>query len=157
MPEKEINIDVSKDLLFVSLLVRFSLSFYSYTRVQEDTDVPYEEEILRHPYQVKCWLRYVEHKQNTRSPPAAVFLVYERAVKELPGRWVEHQSNNHAYFIMCICCSYKLWYNYLKFRRHTVRTRFDKIAQNEWYYDFLHTGASQIQLMKKLTMHLREL
>ena len=58
-------------------------------RVQADSDLPYEEEILRHPYQVKCWMRYVEHKQNTRAPTAAVNMVYERALKELPGRWVE--------------------------------------------------------------------
>ena len=58
-------------------------------RVQADSDLPYEEEILRHPYQVKCWMRYVEHKQNTRAPTAAVNMVYERALKELPGRWAE--------------------------------------------------------------------
>ena len=86
------EVDVSKDFVFVSqpyseiVEVLTAFPFPTFAHAQEDSDVPYEEEILRHPYQVKCWLRYVEHKLNTRSPNAAVCLVYERAVKELPGR-----------------------------------------------------------------------
>uniref|UniRef100_A0A8B9NZG6 XPA binding protein 2 n=1 Tax=Apteryx owenii TaxID=8824 RepID=A0A8B9NZG6_APTOW len=49
---------------------------------------------------VKCWLRYVEAKQ--KGPRQGLNLVYERALKELPG-------------------SYKLWYNYLKQRRKQVK------------------------------------
>ena len=30
----------------------------------EEEDIPYEEEILRNPCAVKCWLRYIEHKKN---------------------------------------------------------------------------------------------
>ena len=30
----------------------------------EEDDIPYEEEILRNPCAVKCWLRYIEHKKN---------------------------------------------------------------------------------------------
>ena len=101
MPEKEMDIDVSKDLLFVSWVVP-NFNIWPCARVQEDTDVPYEEEILRHPYQVKCWLRYVEHKQNTSSPPGAIFLVYERAVKELPGRWVEPQTSETTPITCCV-------------------------------------------------------
>ena len=52
--------------------------------LQEESDLPYEEEILRHPYQVKCWMRYIEHKSN--APKAVINLIYERALKELPGR-----------------------------------------------------------------------
>ncbi|CAH1785851.1 unnamed protein product [Owenia fusiformis] len=68
----------------------------------EEDDLAYEEEILRNPFSVKCWLRYVDHKKD--SPRHAVNLVYERALKELPG-------------------SYKLWYNYLKLRRKQVKGR----------------------------------
>ncbi|XP_048587532.1 pre-mRNA-splicing factor SYF1-like [Nematostella vectensis] len=69
----------------------------------EEEDLPYEEEILRNPFSVKCWQRYVEHKTKTGSR-SAVNMIYERALKELPG-------------------SYKLWYNYLKIRRKQVKGR----------------------------------
>ncbi|XP_070582113.1 pre-mRNA-splicing factor SYF1-like [Ptychodera flava] len=68
----------------------------------EEDDLPYEEEILRNPYSVKCWLRFIEHKSE--GPAKAINVVYERALKELPG-------------------SYKLWYNYLKHRRKHVKGR----------------------------------
>ncbi|KAB0797470.1 hypothetical protein PPYR_08463 [Photinus pyralis] len=67
-----------------------------------DDDLPYEEEILRNPYSVKHWLRYIDYKKN--APKHGVNIVYERALKELPG-------------------SYKLWYNYLKTRRQQARGR----------------------------------
>ncbi|XP_065332050.1 pre-mRNA-splicing factor syf1 homolog [Cloeon dipterum] len=67
-----------------------------------DDDLPYEEEILRNPFSVKHWLRYIDHKKS--GPPNNVNIIYERALKELPG-------------------SYKLWYNYLKLRRRQVRGR----------------------------------
>lgn len=67
--------------------------------VIEQDDLPYEEEVLRNPYSVKCWLRYVEHKENAL--PKQLNMIYERALKELPG-------------------SYKLWYNYLRLRRSQV-------------------------------------
>ncbi|XP_048776808.1 pre-mRNA-splicing factor SYF1-like isoform X1 [Ostrea edulis] len=68
----------------------------------EEDDLPFEEEILRNPYSVKSWLRYLEYKKEaTRN---CVNLIYERALRELPG-------------------SYKLWYNYLKLRRRQVKGR----------------------------------
>jgi len=68
----------------------------------EEEDLPYEEEILRNPFSVKCWLRYIDFKKS--SPVKALNLIYERALKELPG-------------------SYKLWYNYLRLRRTQVLGR----------------------------------
>uniref|UniRef100_A0A1I8GF51 Pre-mRNA-splicing factor SYF1 n=2 Tax=Macrostomum lignano TaxID=282301 RepID=A0A1I8GF51_9PLAT len=79
-----------------------TLFIYSLTP-QEEEDLPYEEEILRNPYSVKSWLRYVEHKADGRRP-VAVCQIYERAVKQLPG-------------------SYKLWYRYLRYRRLLARAR----------------------------------
>ncbi|KAI4466206.1 pre-mrna splicing factor [Holotrichia oblita] len=67
-----------------------------------DEDLPYEEEILRNPYSVKHWLRYIDHKKNAQK--FAVNIIYERALKELPG-------------------SYKLWYNYLRTRRRQIKGR----------------------------------
>jgi pre-mRNA-splicing factor SYF1 len=51
---------------------------------QEEEDLAYEEEILRNPYSVKCWSRYLEHKKSAAR--SVLNLVYERALKELPGR-----------------------------------------------------------------------
>jgi len=51
---------------------------------QNEEDLPYEEEILRNPYSVKHWQRYIDHLKNTNSKNLNV--VYERALKELPGR-----------------------------------------------------------------------
>ncbi|XP_069459971.1 pre-mRNA-splicing factor SYF1 isoform X2 [Ambystoma mexicanum] len=68
----------------------------------EEEDLQYEEEILRNPFSVKCWIRYIEFKQN--APQNVLNLIYERALRELPG-------------------SYKLWYNYLKQRRKQVKMR----------------------------------
>ncbi|XP_038206702.1 pre-mRNA-splicing factor syf1 homolog [Zerene cesonia] len=65
-----------------------------------EEDLPYEEEILRNPFSVKHWLRYIEHKKA--APKQEINLIYERALKELPG-------------------SFKLWYNYLKLRRTQIR------------------------------------
>lgn len=68
----------------------------------EESDLPYEEDILRNPYSVKCWLRYIEHKKD--APKNIINMIYERAIKEMPG-------------------SYKLWYNYLRLRRKQIRGR----------------------------------
>lgn len=68
----------------------------------EEDDIPYEEEILRNPCAVKCWLRYIDHKKG--SSKNVINMVYERALKELPG-------------------SYKLWYSYLKLRRNQIKGR----------------------------------
>ncbi|XP_077118415.1 pre-mRNA-splicing factor SYF1 [Ranitomeya variabilis] len=68
----------------------------------EEDDLQFEEEILRNPYSVKCWMRYIESKLS--APAHTLNLIYERALKELPG-------------------SYKLWYAYLKQRRKQVKRR----------------------------------
>ena len=47
--------------------------------------MPYEEEILRNPFSVKHWLRYIDHKKG--SPRHTVNVIFERALKELPGRY----------------------------------------------------------------------
>ncbi|VDM38472.1 unnamed protein product [Toxocara canis] len=69
--------------------------------VLEEEDVGFEENILRNPYSLRCWLRYIEHKKKCKAPLKQINMVYERALKELPG-------------------SYKLWYNYLRFRRKQI-------------------------------------
>lgn len=66
----------------------------------EEDDLPYEEEIIRNPFSVKHWMRYIDFKKDKSKD--VINLICERALKELPG-------------------SYKLWYSYLKLRRQQVR------------------------------------
>ncbi|EDL21924.1 XPA binding protein 2, isoform CRA_a [Mus musculus] len=52
--------------------------------VFEEEDLPYEEEIMRNQFSVKCWLRYIEFKQG--APKPRLNQLYERALKLLPCR-----------------------------------------------------------------------
>lgn len=45
----------------------------------------HEEEILRNPFSVRCWLRYAQARQ--KGPRHRLNLLFERALRELPGRW----------------------------------------------------------------------
>jgi hypothetical protein len=70
----------------------------------EEDDVAYEEDCIRNPYSLKTWLRYLEHKTKNCTNWLPVYLIYERALKQLPG-------------------SYKLWHNYLKLRRQHLKPK----------------------------------
>ena len=68
-----------------------------YKLIQEEDDLPYEEELLRNPYTLKCWLRYLDHKK--RSKPEILYFIYERSLKELPGRYTDiFYKNIHGIF-----------------------------------------------------------
>ncbi|OBZ84251.1 Pre-mRNA-splicing factor syf1 [Choanephora cucurbitarum] len=62
--------------------------------------MPYEEELLRSPFSIRTWIRYIDHKRNGSF--SELCFVFERALKELPG-------------------SYKLWKQYLDFRRDKLK------------------------------------
>ncbi|XGW11905.1 hypothetical protein V3C99_012962 [Haemonchus contortus] len=66
-----------------------------------DEDVPYEEDILRNPTSLRSWQRYIDHKKKTNSPWRQICQVYERSLKVFDR-------------------SYKLWYNYLRFRQRVI-------------------------------------
>ncbi|KAL6990987.1 hypothetical protein U1Q18_009108 [Sarracenia purpurea var. burkii] len=63
-------------------------------------DLLYEEELLRNPFSLKLWWRYLVARIDTPFKKRSV--IYERALKALPG-------------------SYKLWYAYLRERLELVR------------------------------------
>jgi pre-mRNA-splicing factor SYF1 len=65
-----------------------------------DDDLLYEEELLRNPYSLKMWWRYIQARSDAAARRR--YVLYERALKALPG-------------------SYKLWAAYLKERRLAVR------------------------------------
>ena len=48
-------------------------------------DLLYEEELLRNPYSLKWWWRYIQAKTNAAARKR--YLLYERAVKALPGSY----------------------------------------------------------------------
>ena len=66
-------------------------------------DIPYEEDILKNPYSLKAWGRYLDHKKH--APPKIRNMIYERAVQEMPG-------------------SYKLWKSYLDERRSQLKYKY---------------------------------
>ena len=65
-----------------------------------DDDLLYEEELLRTPYNLTLWVRYLDARKD--APSKKRHLLYERAVRALPG-------------------SYKLWHAYLRERLEPAR------------------------------------
>lgn len=65
-----------------------------------EDDLVYEEELLRNPFTLKLWWRYLIARRDAPFERRAI--IYERAVKALPG-------------------SYKLWYAYLSEKMALVR------------------------------------
>ncbi|KAB1221894.1 Pre-mRNA-splicing factor SYF1 [Morella rubra] len=63
-------------------------------------DLLYEEEVLRNPFSLKLWWRYLIARSD--APFKKRFVIYERSLKALPG-------------------SYKLWHAYLRERLDLVR------------------------------------
>ena len=50
-----------------------------------DEDLLYEEEILRNPFSLRMWLRYIEARKD--APDKRRFLLFERAISKLPGSY----------------------------------------------------------------------
>ncbi len=50
-----------------------------------DEDLLYEEELLRNPFSLKMWWRYLQARVD--APTKRRYLLYERAVKALPGSY----------------------------------------------------------------------
>ncbi|KAI4296973.1 hypothetical protein L6164_036886 [Bauhinia variegata] len=75
----------------------------------------YEEEILRNPFSLKLWWRYLVARSE--APFKNRFVIYERAIKALPG-------------------SYKLWCAYLRERLDVVRNL--PIPITHWQYETLN-------------------
>ena len=50
-----------------------------------DEDLLYEEELLRNPYSLRMWWRYLEARRD--APPKRRYLLFERALRSLPGSY----------------------------------------------------------------------
>lgn len=98
----------------------------------DDDDLPYEEDCMRNPYHIKAWQRYIDCKSKTKNP-LATYIIYERALKLLPG-------------------SYKLWYNYLKYRRSQLKHK--PINDND-YEDTNNAYERALAFMHKVTKSIQ--
>jgi len=62
-----------------------------------------QEDVIRNIYDFRSWWRYLQFKGD--APPRIRFMLYERALKELPG-------------------SYKLWYVWMSaYKLESIQTR----------------------------------
>lgn len=50
-----------------------------------DEDLLYEEELLRNPYAIRLWIRYIEARRD--APSKKRFLLYERSLQKIPGSY----------------------------------------------------------------------
>jgi hypothetical protein len=50
-----------------------------------DEDLLYEEELLRNPYALRLWIRYIDARRE--APSKRRYLLYERAIQKLPGSY----------------------------------------------------------------------
>lgn len=58
--------------------------------IPDASDLLYEEELLRNPYSLKLWIRYID--ANKAAPLAKRRLLYERALQKLPGSYKVSRS-----------------------------------------------------------------
>lgn len=88
--------------IFFSFSSSFILNSMSISKelYPSQEDLLFEEELLRNPFSLKLWWRYLIARLD--SPFKKRFVIYERALKALPG-------------------SYKLWYAYLRERLNLVK------------------------------------
>lgn len=90
-------------LLYTAAMVQTE-SVYEELMPDED-DLLYEEELLRNPYSVKMWWRYLQARRG--SAPKRRYLLFERALKALPGSYKVGQIG--ALGCACyICQDYQL-------------------------------------------------
>jgi pre-mRNA-splicing factor SYF1 len=98
-----------------------------------EEDVPYEEELIRSPYSLKPWLRYLQHKSD--APLHERVFILERACRDLPG-------------------SYKLWKMYLDLRVEHLRGL--NPAKYESEYDKVNDAfARAVVLLNKVFLCFR--
>ena len=69
----------------------------------------FEEDLLRSPFSLRSWLRYISHKHDAGEE--FLTFLFERAIKQLPG-------------------SYKLWKRYLDYRRSLVEKNRDLSSED---------------------------
>lgn len=84
------------------------------TSLVDIQDKGFEDEITKHPYNIKTWLNYIDHKKSSKA--VVRYRIYERALKIFPR-------------------SYKLWHMYLN--EKTKKLRYKCITDKK--YDVLES------------------
>lgn len=64
-----------------------------------EEDLLYEEELLRNPYSLRMWLRYLDARKS--APPRRRYLLYERALNALPGSYKVRLADRHRAWHDC--------------------------------------------------------
>ena len=74
----------------------------------DDDDLLYEEELLRNPYALRMWIRYIEARKSAN--PRKRYLLYERALNALPGsykvRAAAARCRRYSGLGLLLCCCY---------------------------------------------------
>ncbi|EIE82685.1 hypothetical protein RO3G_07390 [Rhizopus delemar RA 99-880] len=91
-------------------------------------DLPYEEELLRNPFSLHSWLKYIDYKRNGSFEELCS--VFERAIQELPR-------------------SYKLWKQYLDIRREKLKG-LNAVKQQDQYNDVVSLYERSLVLLHKM-------
>ncbi|PIA43160.1 hypothetical protein AQUCO_02000532v1 [Aquilegia coerulea] len=97
--------------------------------MEEFKDFPYEEKIIRNPFSLDLWWRYLLSKRD--SPVKERFVVYERALRALPS-------------------SYKVWHAYLSERINMVKNQNLPTTYHPDYISLNSTSERALITMKKM-------
>ena len=62
----------------------------------DEEDLLYEEELLRNPYNLKMWLRYLGARKG--ASPKKRYILYERALQALPGSYKVRKDINRIFY-----------------------------------------------------------
>lgn len=122
-----------------------------------DEDLLYEEELLRNPYALRMWWRYLEARKD--AAPKRRYLIYERALAALPGSYkVRH---HHIIIIMpsaTIPTLAQLWHAYLAERTDAVKgLSIDNPAQEALSNTFERALVSMHKMPRIWIMYLEHL
>ena len=69
----------------------------------DEEDLLYEEELLRNPYSLRMWDRYIQARKG--APPKRRYLLYERALRALPGSFKVSPLLLKLHLLPLISCS----------------------------------------------------
>ncbi|KAG0743208.1 hypothetical protein G6F23_006203 [Rhizopus arrhizus] len=120
----------------LKILVEFFFIIQNYSsmtthlkeRSTNEYDLPYEEELLRNPFSLHSWLKYIDYKRNGSFEELCS--VFERAIQELPR-------------------SYKLWKQYLDIRREKLKG-LNAAKQQDQYNDVVSLYERSLVLLHKM-------
>ena len=67
----------------------------------DEDDLLYEEELLRNPYSLRMWIRYLDARKG--ASPRKRYLLYERALNALPGSYKVRRRRRRLAAVLAPC------------------------------------------------------